>query len=303
MATAAPNIYSPFVCAFNASPLIASSPSHATFVVFQNRPLKHFPRLSAFQLPHVSVRTRSGRQARRVVCSVKKLSETEAVSLSDTPVSISKKLPSESGVYAVHDKNGELQFIGISRRVAASVLNHMENVPELCGAVKVMAIDAPARTALTDAWKLWMEEHIEATGNVPPGNEAGNTTWHMKKKPVKPDLRLTPGRRTQLTLPLEQLIGKMVKENEVVVFIKGSRTAPLCGYSHKALTILNGQGVDYETVNVFDEEYNAGLRQALKAYSNWPTFPQVFVHGQFIGGAEIVTEMAENGELLKFLKK
>ncbi|TQD74496.1 hypothetical protein C1H46_039967 [Malus baccata] len=73
-----------------------------------------------------------------------------------------------------------------------------------------------------------MEEHIKATGKVPPGNESGNATWVRKPLPrkKKPDLRLAPSSNVQLTVPLEELIDWLVKENKVVAFIKGSRSAP-----------------------------------------------------------------------------
>ena len=103
-----------------------------------------------------------------------------------------------------------------------------------------------------------MEEHIKATGKVPPGNDTGNTTWVRQAPKKKPDLRLTPGQHVQLTVPLEELIDKLVKENKVVAFIKGSRSAPLCGFSQRVIGILENEQVDYESVDVLDDEYNSG---------------------------------------------
>ncbi|CAN1277054.1 Bifunctional monothiol glutaredoxin-S16, chloroplastic [Linum perenne] len=149
-----------------------------------------------------------------------------------------------------------------------------------------------------------MEEHIKSTGKVPPGNESGNATWaRQPPKKKKADLRLTPGRHVQLTVALEELIDRLVKENRVVAFIKGSRSAPMCGFSQKVVGILESQGLDYESVDVLDEEYNNGLRETLKKYSNWPTFPQVFVDGELLGGCDILTAMYEKGELAGLLKK
>ena len=148
-----------------------------------------------------------------------------------------------------------------------------------------------------------MEEHIKATGKVPPGNESGNATWVKQAPRKKADLRLTPGRHVKLTVPMEELIDRMVKENRVVAFIKGSRTAPLCGFSQRVVSILESQGVEYESVDVLDEEHNSGLRETLKRYSNWPTFPQIFVNGELVGGCDILTSMYEKGELGDLLKK
>lgn len=163
-------------------------------------------------------------------------------------------------------------------------------------------VSDPDRTALTNAWKSWMEEHISSTGKVPPGNESGNTTW-VRRLQKKSDLRLTPGRHVQLTVPLEELIDRLVKENPVVAFIKGSRSAPQCGFSQRVVGILERHGVDFESVDVLDEEYNSGLRETLKKYSNWPTFPQVFVKGELVGGCDILASMEEKGELAKLFEK
>lgn len=147
-----------------------------------------------------------------------------------------------------------------------------------------------------------MEEHITATGKIPPGNETGNQTF-VQRPTQKPDIQLTPGRHVQLTVPLEELIDRLVKDKEVVAFIKGSRNAPQCGFSQRVVGILQSHGVDFESVDVLDEEHNYGLRETLKTYSNWPTFPQVFVKGEFVGGCDIISSMAEKGELASLFQK
>ncbi|KAJ8898906.1 hypothetical protein K2173_008399 [Erythroxylum novogranatense] len=238
-----------------------------------------------------------------VAGALRTLSETDLVPVPSTLEDLSAKFPSDCGVYAVYDGSNDLQFIGITRNIAASVLNHLKSVPELCSSIKVMVVDEPDRAALTQAWKSWMEEHIKATGKVPPGNESGNATWIPQPARKKADLRLTPGRHVQLTVPLEELIDRLVKENKVVAFIKGSRSAPMCGFSQRVIGILEREGVDYESVDVLDEDYNSGLRETLKKYSNWPTFPQIFVNGELLGGCDILTSMYEKGELSSLLKK
>ncbi|KAJ1396186.1 Thioredoxin-like superfamily [Sesbania bispinosa] len=238
-----------------------------------------------------------------VALAVKNLGETEAVAVSPENDNPAGEVPSGAGVYAVYDKDGELQFIGLSRNIAASVSSHWKSVPELCSSVKFGIVDEPDREALTQAWKSWMEEYIKVSGKVPPGNESGNATWVRQQPKKKPDLRLTPGRHVQLTVPLEDLVDKLVKENKVVAFIKGSRSAPQCGFSQRVIGILENEGVDYESVNVLDEDYNYGLRETLKKYSNWPTFPQIFLNGELVGGCDILTSMYEKGELASLFKK
>ncbi|KAJ4970962.1 hypothetical protein NE237_004061 [Protea cynaroides] len=249
---------------------------------------------------------RSGRPSpsSTVVFAVKKLSETDLVSVPDETEQLSPPIPSDSGVYAIYDKNNDLQFIGISRSIRASIFSHRKSVPNLCHSVKVGVVEDPDRMALTQAWKSWMEEHIGATGKVPPGNESGNTTWvRQPPQKKKPNLRLTPGKHVQLTVPLEELIDRLVKENKVVAFIKGSRSVPLCGFSQRVVGILESEGVEFESVDVLDEDYNFGLRETLKRYSNWPTFPQVFVNGELVGGCDIISSMHEKGELASLFNK
>ncbi|KAL6653372.1 hypothetical protein ACP70R_008950 [Stipagrostis hirtigluma subsp. patula] len=242
------------------------------------------------------------------VAAFKKLSEAAPLAIPQEPtepLADEDALPPKPGVYGVYDPAGELQFVGISRNVRASVEGHRRKVPaDLCASVKVAIADeeTPDRTVLNNAWKSWMEEHIAATGKAPPGNVAGNYTW-IGAPHRPPDLRLTPGRHVQLTVPLEQLIDRLVKENKVVAFIKGSRSAPQCGFSQRVVGILEAQGVDFVTVDVLDEEHNPGLRETLKAYSSWPTFPQIFVGGELVGGCDIISSMAEKGELAALFQK
>ncbi|KAI3988943.1 hypothetical protein MKX01_016514 [Papaver californicum] len=281
------------------------SPKNTTCLSFHssiNHRSTSFPLVSSSKFTITTSTTKRSLRALTIVSSVKKISELELISISDESEDLKSKFPSASGVYAVHDKNNDLQFIGISRNISASIISHRKSVPDLCSSVKVGVVDLPDRDSLTQAWKSWMEEHIAATGKIPPGNESGNSTW-VKKTQKKPDLRLTPGRHVQLTVPLENLIDQLVKENKVVAFIKGSRRAPLCGFSQKVVGILEGAGVDYETIDVLDDEHNFGLREKLKSYSNWPTFPQIFVNGELVGGCDILTSMQENGELASLFKK
>ncbi|KAG0469070.1 hypothetical protein HPP92_018398 [Vanilla planifolia] len=236
--------------------------------------------------------------------AVLKLDEAKLVSIPSGSDRVEDRFPHGAGVYGVYDKVGELQFIGISRNVAASIAAHSKALPDLCCSVKVGLLegDNSDKTVLTDAWKSWLEEHITLTGKIPPGNQNGNSPW-VRRPQRKPDLRLTPGRHVQLTVPLEELIDRLVKENEVVAFIKGSRSAPQCGFSQRVVGILESLRVDFECVDVLDEEHNFGLRETLKRYSNWPTFPQVFVRGELIGGCDIISSMAEKGELVALFRK
>jgi monothiol glutaredoxin len=97
-----------------------------------------------------------------------------------------------------------------------------------------------------------------------------------------------------------QQIKKLANENNVVLFMKGNAKFPMCGFSGRALKILSLCGVtDFITVNVLEDE---SVRQAIKEYSNWPTVPQLYVKGEFIGGSDIMAEMYESGELQEVFK-
>jgi monothiol glutaredoxin len=99
----------------------------------------------------------------------------------------------------------------------------------------------------------------------------------------------------------QQRIDELVKNNDVLLFMKGDATFPQCGFSGRAVQILKACGVDskaVKTVNVLEDE---AIRNGIKEYSNWPTIPQLYVKGEFIGGSDIMMEMYESGELQKAL--
>lgn len=97
----------------------------------------------------------------------------------------------------------------------------------------------------------------------------------------------------------QQRIDELVKGNRVVLFMKGTAQFPMCGFSGRAVQILKACGVsDLTTVNVLDD---AEVRQGIKEYANWPTIPQLYVDGEFVGGSDIMMEMYEAGELQQVL--
>ena len=98
---------------------------------------------------------------------------------------------------------------------------------------------------------------------------------------------------------LRQEIIKDIKNNKVVIFMKGTVNQPMCGFSGRTVQILQSYGVAIKDHNVLASEE---LRQGIKEFTNWPTIPQVFINGEFIGGADIIAEMHENGELAQTLK-
>jgi monothiol glutaredoxin len=93
-------------------------------------------------------------------------------------------------------------------------------------------------------------------------------------------------------------IDEQVKSNDVFLYMKGTPDFPMCGFSGRVVQILNYLGVDFNSANVLEDQE---LREGIKSYTNWPTIPQLYVKGEFVGGADIVTEMFQAGELQQHL--
>ncbi|MDE2009007.1 MAG: Grx4 family monothiol glutaredoxin [Candidatus Omnitrophica bacterium] len=102
-----------------------------------------------------------------------------------------------------------------------------------------------------------------------------------------------------LTDQLRKKIEDDVKNNKVVIYMKGTAASPMCGFSGRAVQILQSYGVALKDHDVLSDDQ---LRQGIKEFTNWPTIPQVFINGEFVGGADIIAEMHENGELAELLK-
>jgi len=95
-------------------------------------------------------------------------------------------------------------------------------------------------------------------------------------------------------------IAEMVAKSDVLLFMKGSPLFPQCGFSSRAVAILNHLGAEFDSVDVLQDQ---GVRQGIKAFSDWPTIPQLYVKGEFIGGSDIMMEMYESGELAQLFEQ
>ena len=98
---------------------------------------------------------------------------------------------------------------------------------------------------------------------------------------------------------INEFIDSSVKSNDVFLFMKGTPDFPQCGFSNQVVQILDYLGVEYKSANVLADQ---NLREGIKAYANWPTIPQLYVKGEFIGGCDIIREMFETGELQQVLE-
>jgi monothiol glutaredoxin len=95
-------------------------------------------------------------------------------------------------------------------------------------------------------------------------------------------------------MTIREVIEKQIKENNIVLYMKGTADMPMCGFSARAVNLLKSCGVTFTTIDVLQDE---AIREGIKKYSEWPTIPQLYVKGEFIGGSDILGEMFEAGEL------
>ncbi|KAJ4885198.1 hypothetical protein Rs2_35291 [Raphanus sativus] len=123
-----------------------------------------------------------------------------------------------------------------------------------------------------------------------------------KLKPSSPaaKFRCSASSSSALTPQLRDTLEKLVNSEKVVLFMKGTRDFPMCGFSNTVVQILKNLNVPFEDVNILENEM---LRQGLKEYSNWPTFPQLYIDGEFFGGCDITLEAFQSGELQEVVER
>jgi monothiol glutaredoxin len=102
-----------------------------------------------------------------------------------------------------------------------------------------------------------------------------------------------------MTPELKERIENLINQNKIMVFMKGTKLMPMCGFSNNVVQMLNTLGVPFETLNILDD---SDIRQGIKEYSNWPTIPQVYINGEFVGGSDILIELYQKGELQQIVE-
>ena len=102
-----------------------------------------------------------------------------------------------------------------------------------------------------------------------------------------------------MTPEVKARIDQLVGENKIMVFMKGSKLMPQCGFSNNVVQIINTLGVPFETFDILADQE---IRQGIKEYSNWPTIPQIYIDGEFVGGSDIAIELYQNGELQQMVE-
>ncbi|CAO3690496.1 unnamed protein product [Rhizopus stolonifer] len=106
-----------------------------------------------------------------------------------------------------------------------------------------------------------------------------------------------------ISTQMKTRLDKDIKSNDVVLFMKGTPEAPMCGFSRAAVQIMQVQGVDFTKINAYNVLEDAELRESVKEYSEWPTIPQIYVKGEFVGGCDILLNMHQSGDLEELLVK
>lgn len=185
----------------------------------------------------------------------------------------------------------------------------MQEAGRLIASVRVAEMPGASKELLKATWESWIKEHIaESDGEIPAGNLPENAPgsdprWRSQRNQSKPSLDL--GGVKGITTPEEatEAVRNAVVQNPIIIFMKGTPVMPQCGFSARSIGILREIGIPFESVNVLDERANPGVRDAVKKFSNWPTIPQLFVKGQLVGGADIIGEMFESGQLEKALRQ
>lgn len=102
-----------------------------------------------------------------------------------------------------------------------------------------------------------------------------------------------------MTPEIQEKINNLITQNKIMVFMKGTKLMPQCGFSNNVVQILNTLGVPFETVDILADQE---VRQGIKEHSNWPTIPQVYINGEFVGGSDILIELYQKGELQQLVE-
>lgn len=208
------------------------------------------------------------------------------------------------GVYGVYSEQKRLMYVAAVEDVGAAMRTHIRVLgdPERVFAVRMLTVDSVDDAPLGDMAENWVVTHTNLGPGAPPGNSDEEPEWRVEEdEGLKGDVYFAKGVRGA-----EEVVGeirKILRENRVVLFMKGTREEPKCGFSKATVECLEGVlGKNFVCVDCLDDIRNAGLREQIKLYSQWPTIPQVYIDGDFVGGADIVRGMRESGELSKLLE-
>mmetsp|Transcript_59703 Transcript_59703/g.131089 ORF Transcript_59703/g.131089 Transcript_59703/m.131089 type:complete len:500 (+) Transcript_59703:113-1612(+) len=234
--------------------------------------------------------------------------------------------PAGPAVYAVYDSDKAVQYIGMSKQLRRSIIGHSiafgdEEASDRISAVRVLPLPTDVtKEALQAKWEEWILEYREAMGATPIGNlpetdPNAELRWRGKAKVSRSSsisaesegllapLLLTDAPALTSVEGAVEAVQSVVKSHPIVFFMKGTPSMPLCGFSARAVSQLKQVGAQYKAVNVLDVDGNPFVREAVKAYSQWPTIPQLFVNGSLLGGSDIINDLFQNRQLAETLRR
>lgn len=240
---------------------------------------------------------------RRVHLRIPNLTPRAALSPSEAPShalpQTAADIPSEwhvAGVYAVYSNSDEPQYTAATTDIASAVAEHMAHIaPEQRASIKFTTCATPLASILRQTATTW----LNSFPTPPPGNQTTGGPWRS----TGPDLSFLPNTQSDVAA-VHAEIEALVKSYPVVLFMKGKRDVPRCGFSAGVVEALKSEiGDAFVCVDVLDRIRNEGCRDGIKSFTGWPTLPQLYVGGEFVGGADIIHEMQGSGELKATLEK
>jgi monothiol glutaredoxin len=165
----------------------------------------------------------------------------------------------------------------------------------------MMTVNDAAEAPLGNVAQNWLVAHTQDGPGAPFGNTAEGAQWREKEEVKGGDISFRDGAKAENA---EIEIKRILRTHKVVLFMKGTRDAPRCGFSNAALMTLKSRvrADDIACVDCLNEVKNPGLRAEIKRFSEWPTIPQLYIGGDFVGGSEIVQKLDEAGELTALLE-
>lgn len=207
------------------------------------------------------------------------------------------------GVYGVYSSEGALQYVASALNVRTAIDGHRSILRDAdrVFAVRMITLEPGQDTDPIDQFaETWVHTHTNVT-DPPPGNCEEAPEW--REEPEDVDVRFQLGAQEENA---NAEILRLLRRHRIILFMKGTSTAPKCGFSEQTLMILRREGAPEDVlkcVDCLDGDRNPGLREQIKLHAQWPTIPQLYINGDFVGGADIVKDLAETGNLRKMLSE
>jgi Grx4 family monothiol glutaredoxin len=212
------------------------------------------------------------------------------------------------GVYGVYDADEVLVYVAAARDVRKAIMGHRNVIRDekACAAVRVITVENAEDAPLDKLAYNWLVSHTQEGPGAPWGNTREGAIWREEgaREVGLEAVYLRDGVGGDASA-VESEIKRLLRTYRVLLFMKGTRGAPRCGFSEATVRLLERRcgREGFEVVDCLDELRNRGLREGIKKYSEWPTIPQLYVNGDFVGGADIIASMDASGELERELAK